>query len=293
MTDQTPHPPGANTPIVVTWIGHSTVLLDIDGVRVLTDPLLTDSVAHLRRHVPTVEPGEVDAIAISHVHMDHLHPRSVRRVTGAETELIVPTGAAALLRRVHAGRIHEVGVGDEVSIGEAGGVDETIDGLQMRVDRTQIRNPSPDTSDVVVEAVTAVHSDRRGPHTLHRAPALGFVVRAGGRRIYFAGDTGPFEGMTEVGPVDVALVPIWGWGASLGEHHLNPATAAEAVERVQAAQVIPIHWGTYSPRRGRSGPPPWFDRPLDEFRAALAARDLDDRLVALHPGESVTVPPRT
>jgi L-ascorbate metabolism protein UlaG (beta-lactamase superfamily) len=250
--------------IGVTWLGHSTALVDIGGVRVLTDPVLTSAVAHLRRHHVVPTPEHVDVVAISHVHMDHLHPRSLRRVTDATTHVIVPAGAAPFLRRVGSGRVTEVRVGDvvELSGGEA-------------------------SERVVLEAVTAEHSDRRGPHTRRTAAALGYVVRAGGRTVYFAGDTGPFDGMEAFGPVDVALLPIWGWGSSLGEHHLDPVTAAEATARLAAGRVIPIHWGTYSPRRGRRGAPPWLDRPLEEFRLALAERGLADRLVALRPGDAV------
>lgn len=252
--------------IHVTWLGHSTVLVDVAGVRVLTDPVLTASVAHLRRHREVPTPAHVDVVAISHVHMDHLHPRSLRRVTGAATRLVVPAGAAPFLRRAGSGSVIEVRVGDVVELS---------------------RNDS--AGRVALQAVTAEHSDRRGVHSRRRAPALGYVIRAGGRTLYFAGDTGPFDAMEAIGPVDVALLPIWGWGLSLGDHHLDPATAAEAAARLRAERVIPIHWGTYSPRRGRRGPPAWLDRPLGEFRAALAARDLGDRLIALRPGESTSV----
>jgi L-ascorbate metabolism protein UlaG (beta-lactamase superfamily) len=250
--------------IGITWYGHSTVLVDVGGVRVLTDPLLTASVAHLRRRREIEPPPPVDAVVISHVHMDHLHPRSLRRVTRAETRVVVPAGAAGLLRGVKSTRVDEVHPGDRVEVVAAAGA-------------------------VELEAVPAQHSDSRGPHTRRTAPALGYVVNAGRRRVYFAGDTGPFDEMAELGPVDVALLPIWGWGSTLGQGHLDPTTAAEATERLQARRVIAIHWGTYSPRRVAPGPPAWLDRPLDDFRRALAARGLADRLVALEPGDATTI----
>jgi L-ascorbate metabolism protein UlaG (beta-lactamase superfamily) len=253
--------------IDVTWLGHSTALVDIAGVRVLTDPLLTTAVAHLRRHHAVSTPAGVDVVAISHVHMDHLHPRSLRRVTDATTLVVVPAGAAPFLRRVTSGRVAEVRVGDVVALRDEDAAER-----------------------VVLEAVTAEHSERRGPHTRRTAPALGFLLRAGDRTVYFAGDTGPFDGMGALGPVDVALLPIWGWGPSLGEHHLDPTTAAEATALLHARRVIPVHWGTYSPRRVGRGAPAWLARPLVAFREALADRGLEDRLVALRPGESARIP---
>jgi L-ascorbate metabolism protein UlaG (beta-lactamase superfamily) len=253
-------------PIAITWVGHSTVLIDVAGVRVLTDPLLTMAVAHLRRRHPVPAPplGPVDVVAVSHVHMDHFHRRSLRKIASDRTTLLIPAGSRALLRDVSFGDVYEVGPGDDVDIERGGGP-------------------------VRISAVHAEHRSTRGPHTRLTAAALGFVVRAGDRRVYFAGDTGPFDAMADIGPVDVALVPIWGWGATLGERHLDPATAADAVAELDARQVIPIHWGTYSPRRAGRSNPKWLNAPLDHFREALEQRAIGDRLVPLRPGESVTI----
>ena len=92
------------------------------------------------------------------------------------------------------------------------------------------------------------------------APPVGYVVRVAGRAVYFAGDTDLFDGMRELGPLDVALLPIWGWGQTLGERHLNPESAAIATKWLDPTTVVPIHWGTYSPLASR----PWatrLDRP--------------------------------
>lgn len=251
-------------PITITWVGHATVMIEVGGVRIVTDPLLTSSVAHLRRRLPVPEPNRADVVAISHLHLDHLHRRSIARVAGPATELLVPAGAAPLLHRLAVGGLRELNVGDTVAVG--------------------------DGAATTVEAVPADHSGRRGPHSRRAGPALGYVVRSESGTVYFAGDTGLFDGMAAIGPVDVALLPIWGWGPSLGEHHLDPASAASATALLDATRVIPIHWGTYSPRRLGWGPPAWLDRPLADFRSALAAAGLVDRLVALQPGQGITVP---
>jgi L-ascorbate metabolism protein UlaG (beta-lactamase superfamily) len=245
-------------PVTITWIGHATAIIDIGGVRVVTDPALTKRVAHLTRRHPTPIVEPVDAVLISHLHMDHLHLPSLRRLDG-EPELVVPAGAGRLVRSVPAAAVAEVAPSDRFTLSTSGGA-------------------------LDVEVITAEHSGRRGPHSRREGPPLGFVLRAGGRAVYFPGDTDLFEGMADLGPIDVALLPIWGWGSSLGEGHLNPQTAARATELIDPAAVIPIHWGTFSPTRLRRGSPPWLDRPLEEFRAALDGRDLGERLIALAPG---------
>ncbi len=188
-------------------MGHSTVLVEVDGVRILTDPLVTRRLAHLRRRAPTPTVGPVDAVLISHVHMDHLHLPSLRR-TARGARLIVPDGAGRLVRRLPVRSVEEVRHGAIV----------------------RVREPATGRSAVDVEVVPAHHLSGRGPHSSVIAPPVGYVVRAAGRAVYFAGDTDLFDSMRALGPLDVALLPIWGWGRTLGERHLNPETAAIATE---------------------------------------------------------------
>lgn len=240
----------------LTWIGHASVLIEVGGLRILTDPLLTPRVGHLRRRAPLSAPGPVDLVLLSHMHLDHVHARSLRMVS-LGTEILLPNGAAPLVRSHGFAQVTQVRPGDSALRGAG----------------------------VTIDVVPAVHDDRRSPFSGLRATPVGYVIRAGGRSTYFAGDTDLFEGMKDLGPIDVALLPIWGWGPSLGEGHLNPERAAVATEWIAPAKVVPIHWGTYSPVRLGFGAPKWLDRPLAEFRTALAAHGLDDRLVALRPGE--------
>jgi L-ascorbate metabolism protein UlaG (beta-lactamase superfamily) len=245
----------------LTWVGHSTVRLDLGDVRLLTDPLLTPRVAHLRRHVAfdrEVVDG-VDAVLISHVHLDHLHVPSLRLLPPATT-LVVPSGAGALLRRRGFTDVRETRIGDTTSLGG-----------------------------VEVATVPARHSDRRGPHSRVVAPAVGYVVRWSGRTVYFAGDTDLFPRMAALAPVDVALLPIWGWGPTLGDGHLDPGRAAHATAVVDARLVVPIHWGTYSPSLVRRRRPAWLAEPVERFRVELGRIGLDDRLRALAPGDRVTL----
>lgn len=252
-------------PLRITWVGHATVLIEIGGIRVITDPALTPSLAHLRRRrpAPVGDAVEADVVGISHLHMDHLHRPSLRLIAGASRAL-VPSGAARLLRDLGFTDIHEMQPGEHHEI--------TLRGQQLRI-----------------EAVHADHSGSRGPHSRVAASAMGYVFRSGGRAVYFAGDTDLFAGMADIGPVDVALLPVWGWGPSLGERHLNPDSAADATLLLQARHVIPIHWGTYSPRRVRRGSPPWLDDPLAAFRTAIDRTAPEQHLIELWPGESAII----
>jgi L-ascorbate metabolism protein UlaG (beta-lactamase superfamily) len=234
--------------LVIRFIGHATVLVELDGVRFLTDPLLRMRVAHLRRAAPLERIDEVDAVLISHGHYDHLDLPSLRTIA---TKVVVPRGLGARLRGFE---VVEVDEGDEVSVGP-----------------------------VAVRATHAEHDGGRPPWG--RSSALGYAL-TGSRRIFFAGDTGLFAEMDGLVPeLDLALVPIWGWGAGLGRgNHLDPEQAAEAVRRLRPRIAVPIHWGTYRPFH-RSSRAPFLSEPAEAFvrAAAIAAPDVDVRV--LRPGE--------
>lgn len=252
------------SPIHVTWLGHATVVIEFGGVRIMTDPALTMGMAHLRRRhpVPTIDAINADVVAVSHIHMDHLHRPSLRLISGSTSTIIVPTGSASLVRDLGFTEIHEMKSGDHTQI-ERG------------------------TRTLRIEAVHADHSGSRGPHSRASADAVGFVFRNGSQSVYFAGDTALFQQMADIGPVDVALLPVWGWGSTLGERHLNPETAAEATLLLRPTYVIPIHWGTYSPIRARRGSPGWLDSPLTAFRHALGRINPGVHLIELSPGDSI------
>jgi L-ascorbate metabolism protein UlaG (beta-lactamase superfamily) len=132
----------------------------------------------------------------------------------------------------------------------------------------------------------AEHDNRRRPGRL-RASAVGYAL-LGSRNVYFAGDTGPFDGMEGLVPdLDVALLPIWGWGAKLGRGiHLDPVSAANALRLLQPRIAVPIHWGTYLPlHRGLRRAPDFLSAPAQAFvrEAAAVAPEVDVRV--LEPGE--------
>jgi L-ascorbate metabolism protein UlaG (beta-lactamase superfamily) len=234
----------------LTWLGHATVLLELGGARLLTDPVLRPRVAHLLRKVTVPdEVGRLDAILVSHGHHDHLDVPTLRRLDRSAPVLAPPDAASTLRRTGH--RVHSVVPGDEVEM-----------------------------AGVRVRAVPAAHDGRRVP--LGRAPsAVGFV--AGG--VYFAGDTEPFPEMaTLAGTLDAALLPVSGWGPKVGPGHMDPRAAAETLALLRPALAIPIHWGTYR----RIGHRPVGD-PAREFSEHAARLAPDVRIVVLEPGGEIEI----
>ena len=234
------------------------MLIEHGGVRLLTDPVLRGRVAHLRRR--SVAPVDrllepLDAVLVSHLHYDHLDLPSLRRLRGSSgPRLIVPRGAGAFLGRAGLREVEELAAGESTEVG----------GLR-------------------VGAVPAAHDGRRRPGGGPRAQPIGFVTR-GERRTYFAGDTDLFDGMAELGPLDVALLPVAGWGPRLGPGHMNAPAAARAAALIGPRVAIPIHWGTFHPRTTRPGR--WFSEPPREFAARLAELAPDVEVRVLAPGAS-------
>lgn len=241
----------------MTWLGHSTVLIELHGSSLLTDPLLRARVVHLRRLVPpTTAELDLDAVLISHVHWDHLDLGSLKLLP-RDLLVVVPRGAGALLRRRRFSNVAELDEGERV----------TVNGTEIR-------------------ATAAVHP-MPGWARRARAPAIGFVVE-GTQTVYFAGDTDLFDGMGSLAPrLDVALLPVAGWGPKLPPGHLDPARAAEALRLLRPSVAIPIHWGTYAPVTMRRRPDP--AAAPDEFRrrAATVAPTVEVRV--LQVGESTEV----
>ena len=255
----------------LTWWGHSTVLVDVDGVRVMADPVLRNHVGPLRRAVPlpaAARPerhGGLDAVLISHLHHDHCDLASLRRLSAGV--VLAPPGAGGWLRRQGLTRVEELGPGEV----------------------------APLATGVTVTAVPARHHGRREPRGPFAAP-VGHLVE-GSATVWLVGDTGLFRAMAELpavtrsGRIDVAAVPVWGWGPRLGPGHLDPEQAAEAVVRARVALAVPVHWGTLHPagmrwvmRRQLATPGLRFAR---ELEALGGARGVAVRAHVLGVGDSL------
>jgi len=243
----------------VTWLGHSTTLIRTGGQHLLTDPILRRRVAHLQRRRdirPAAQPPQIDVVLLSHLHLDHADLPTLRRL-GDSAPLIVPQGAADWLRRRGLPHAEEIAIGETRLIGN-----------------TRVR------------AVSAMHSGHRipfGPTT----ETIGFVIE-GSHTIYFAGDTDLFDDMATLGAeIDLGLIPVWGWGRTLGTGHLDPERAARAVGLIQPRLAVPIHWGTFHPYGTGLRDRRFLTEPARQF--ADFARDLapDVHIHIAEPGDEI------
>ncbi len=199
----------------------------------------------------------IDAVLLSHFHRDHYDRRSLS-LLGASTEVVGPPGVRRRLRDSQFASVREVRPGESVQIGT-----------------------------VNVQATPAAHGRTPAPV---RSVALGYVV-SGSRSVYFAGDTDVFPEMAELAPrhLDVALLPVWGWGPTLGKGHLDPHRAVRALELIRPRLAIPIHWGVLRPLGVGRLRPRYLTEPGHEF-ARLAHEIVPDVEVrVLAPGESIEI----
>ncbi|MDJ0850017.1 MAG: MBL fold metallo-hydrolase [Myxococcota bacterium] len=242
----------------VTWVGHATLLVQMDHVTFLTDPIWSDrpspvSFAGPHRFVP---PGlaledlpPIDFVVVSHSHYDHLDLRTLRDLAerDAETLFLVPLGNRELLRSEGIANVEELDWGG-----------------------------TRDVEGVTVHCLPAQHWSQRGMTDKNRTLWASWAVTGPERRFYFAGDTGYFDGFARIaaalGPFDLAAVPIGAYlpVAMMQESHLNPEEALQAALDLEARRALAMHFGTFD----------LSDEPLDEpprrFREAGAASRLGE-----------------
>ncbi len=248
----------------VTYVGHATLLIEIGGVRLLADPLLRQHVMHLRRRSTPIPPHvytNIDAVLLSHLHYDHLDLPSLRKL-GKTTRLLAPVGAGALLHQQGFTNVEEVRIGDPVRFGS-----------------------------VAVTPTFALHSGTRGPFG-PSAETLGFLIDQPTSpahpltRIYFAGDTDIYPEMADMaGALDLALLPVWGWGPTLGAGHMDPVRAAEAARILAPRATIPIHWGTFYPIAMHHLLPSFLINPPQIFHTAVQKMAPEVAVRILQPGQ--------
>src|SRR5262245_12669032 len=239
----------------VTWMGHASVLVQMDHVTLLTDPIWSSTASPVsflgpRRFVPPPMPlaalPPIDAVLISHSHYDHLDLPTLRALAARGTRFLVPLRVAALLRDEGIGAVEE------------------LDWWESRL-----------VGGVTITCVPARHWSQRGLGDMNRTLWSGWVAGGPPHRFYFAGDTGFTRSFADIGarlgPFDLAALPIGAYDppAMMQPVHLNPEEALQAGLDVRARSMLGIHYGTFD----------LTDEPLDEpprrFHAEAARLSID------------------
>jgi L-ascorbate metabolism protein UlaG (beta-lactamase superfamily) len=224
-------PPGSG--LRVTWLGHSTLLIEIDGHRVLTDPVWSDRVSPYswigpkRWYPPLIALADLpplDAVVISHDHYDHLDYATISGMKGWKTTFVVPLGVGAHLAYwgVPEARIVELDWWERAQVG-----------------------------DLTIVATPARHaSGRTAMFGQDGTLWAGFALMGTKHRAWYSGDTGMFPGLREIGerlgPFDVTMIEVGAYGRWWPDWHLGPEQAAKAHQLVRGRTMIPTHWGLFN-----------------------------------------------
>jgi L-ascorbate metabolism protein UlaG (beta-lactamase superfamily) len=223
-----------DTGLRVTWLGHSSVLLELDGFRVLTDPVFGEraspvSFAGPKRFHPVPAPvadlPELDAVLVSHDHYDHLCRETILELCKREVPFVTSLGVGAHLEAwgVPAARITELDWWDE----------HVFPGGSLSI-----------------TAAPSQHFSGRAPHDRNQTLWSSWVVRTEQRRIFFSGDTGLTDEFRDIGarlgPFELAMFEIGAWNVAWGDIHLGPHNALRAHALLGSGAFLPVHWGTFN-----------------------------------------------
>ena len=249
----------------VTWFGHSSTLLEVDGTRVLTDPIWSDRaspfewVGPRRWYPPTIALDRlpaIDAVLISHDHYDHLDWATIVAMRAWKNVFIVPLGIGAHLQRwgIPPERIVELDWWQSTRVGA-----------------------------LTVTLVPARHASGRVSGRSDLTLWGGFALVGDQHRVYYSGDTGLFDGMAEIGrrfgPFDVAMIEAGQYDADWPDWHLGPEQSVLSARRVDAKALIPVHWGLF-----RLAPHGWTE-PVERVLAAARCTDLP--VITPRPGQAI------
>lgn len=250
----------------VTFIGHSSFLLQVGGKNLLVDPVFSKRLILLRRQrragVRVEDLPAIDVVLLTHAHMDHLDVASLKRVvratqrlTGKPPEVVVPNGVEDLVARLGFSRVHEMEWWQQLEV------------QGLRVTMTPCR-----------------HWGARMFNDTHRGYG-GYVVESGGNSVYHSGDTAYFDGFREIGrrlKPEVALLPIGAYYPdSYRAVHTSPEEAARAFVEVGAEWMVPMHFGTF--RLGREP----MDEPVQRLGAEAGRLEIGERVRVLEEGETL------
>jgi L-ascorbate metabolism protein UlaG (beta-lactamase superfamily) len=237
-----------------TWVGHSSFLIQVDGLNILTDPVwsgrLVPGIGPQRFHAPGLAfeaLPSIDLVVISHDHYDHLDLRTLRRL-GPVPLYCVPIGLKSLLRRKGLDRVEEFSWWDSLRL-----------------------------ASLTIRCVPAQHFSVRGVLDRDRTLWAGWSIEGSQQKVYFGGDTGfyqrQFEEIAQVcGPLHVAILPVGAYRPEwlMQPVHMGPLEAILALRILGARWFIPCHWGTF-----RLSEEP-LEEPIHLLRQAMEKGDLQD-----------------
>ncbi|MCP4582988.1 MAG: hypothetical protein GY839_15375 [candidate division Zixibacteria bacterium] len=236
----------------VTWMGHSSIFLEIDGFRLLIDPVWSkrcspSSLGGPERFHPTPIAldglPELDAVLISHDHYDHLDKDAVCRLAETGVRFIIPLGVGAHLERW--------------------GIDQS-----QFTEMDWWDSGSPNNSNLTITATPARHFSGRGLFIgANNTLWLSWAIIGPKHRVFFSGDTGEFPGLAEIGdkfgPFDLTMIKCGAYDPLWPDIHLNPEQAVQAHLTLKGEILLPIHWGTFNLAFHD-----WFEPPERIWRAA-------------------------
>ena len=248
----------------ITWLAHSTVLVEIDGVRVLTDPVWGPRASPIswlgpeRWYAPLVSLDDlppIDGVLISHDHYDHLDHVTIREIADWDTTFFCPLGVGAHLEYwgVPADRIVEMDWWDAAPLGG-----------------------------ITVHAVPSRHASGRQLLDQYRTLWAGFALVGPDHRVLFSGDTGFFSAMRDIGerlgPFDVTMMEVGAYAQAWPDWHLGPEQAIEAHRLLRGELFLPVHWGLFN-----LAPHGWTE-PIE--RVIVEAERLEVPIAIPLPGKS-------
>ena len=222
----------SHTGLRTTWLGHSTVLLELDGARILTDPVWADraspftSLGPKRFHRPPVALDRLpplDAILVSHDHYDHLDAATISTLANA-APFITALGVGARLEKlgVPSERITELAWWETAEV--------------------------PGTA-VTISATPAQHFSGRGALDRNKTLWASYVFKGPRHRVFFSGDTGLEPELAKIaklhGPFDLVMLEVGAYHPAWGDIHLGPDQAMEAHTLLGGAPLLPVHWSTF------------------------------------------------
>ncbi|MCA9586343.1 MAG: MBL fold metallo-hydrolase [Myxococcales bacterium] len=216
----------------VTWLGHSTTLLEMDGFAVLTDPVFAERASPVRfagpkrfHPVPASldELPPLDAVVLSHDHYDHLCAPTMRALAATDVPIVTSLGVGARLEALGVSheRVHELDWGEHV-----------------------------DVRGVRFTATPCQHFSGRGPGDGNKTLWSSWVIETERHKVFFSGDTGLTDAFETTGarhgPFDLVMLEVGAYHESWGDIHLGPDNALKAFEMLGGGTLLPVHWGTFN-----------------------------------------------